>query len=151
MILAAVGDTPYRIVLILHILSFMVAFAPAFVHPLVGRQSRSIDDPNFRKIVGMLAANGRKIYAPALIVTGLLGFALQGMSSGTWKFDQGWMIGALVVWIAMNGVLHGLLLPNERKLADGDDDAENIINIGGAIVTVLLLVMLCLMVFKPGL
>ena len=72
MILAAVGDTPYRIVLILHILSFMVAFAPAFVHPLVGRQSRSIDDPNFRKIVGMLAANGRKIYAPALIVTPLI-------------------------------------------------------------------------------
>ena len=151
MILAAVGDTPYRIVLILHILSFMVAFAPAFVHPLIGPQSRSIGDAGFRKIVGMLAANGRKIYAPALIVTGLLGFALQGMSSGTWKFDQGWMIGALVVWIAMNGVLHGLLLPNERKLADGDDDAENIINIGGAIVTVLLLVMLCLMVFKPGL
>ena len=29
---AAIGDTPYKIMLLVHILAIMVAFAPAFVH-----------------------------------------------------------------------------------------------------------------------
>lgn len=151
MILAAVGDTPYRIVLVLHILSFMVAFAPAFAHPFVANQSKALGDAGHRQVLGFLLANGRRIYAPALIVTGLLGFALQGMSSGAWKFSQGWLIGALVVWIAMNGVLHGLIMPNEKKMADGDPDAQKLVDAGGAAITLLLTVMLWLMVFKPGL
>lgn len=73
------------------------------------------------------------------------------MSSGAWKFSQGWMIGALIVWIAMNGVLHAMIIPSERKVAAGDLSAETGVQRGGGIISVLLLVMLWLMVFKPGL
>ena len=50
----------------------------------------------------------------------------------------------------MNGVLHGMLLPAERALASGDESARQTVDTGGLIMTVLLLVMLYLMVFKPG-
>lgn len=151
MMIAAVGDTPYRIVLILHILTFMAAFAPAFAHPLLANQAKALDDGARRQMLGFLVANGRRIYAPALIVAGLLGFGLQGMSDGAWDFGQGWMIGAIVVWIAMNGVLHALILPNERRMADGQADAQKLVDAGGAAISLLLIVMLWLMVFKPGL
>ena len=136
--------------LILHILAAMVAFAPAFTHPLLTNQSKTLAGDGHRTVLGFLVANGRRIYAPALILTGIFGFGLQGMSSGAWSFGQGWMIGAIVIWIAMNGILHAILIPNERKMADGDPSAQAMVERGGAIISLLLLVMLYLMVFKPG-
>jgi uncharacterized membrane protein len=150
MLLAAVGDTPYRIVLFLHILAAMVAFAPAFTHPVLANQAKGLTGDGHRSVIGYMVANGRKIYAPAVIIAGFLGFALQGMSDGAWKMSQGWMIGAIVVWIAMNGVLHGMLFPGERKVAEGDMSGEPAVQRGGMIISLLLLVMLYLMIFKPG-
>jgi hypothetical protein len=58
---------------------------------------------------------------------------------------------AMVVWIAMNGVVHALIVPGERKLAAGDADAEKRLDLGGMIITILFLVMLYLMIWKHGL
>lgn len=151
MIVAAIGDTGYNVVLILHILTAIVAFAPAFAHPFLAEQSKTLDQSNQRNLLGFLVANGRRIYAPALIVTGLLGFALAGMSSSVFSMSQGWLLAAAVVWIVMNGILHAVIMPNERKWADGDSTAEKMVTIGGIVITILLIVMLYLMVFKPGL
>ena len=43
MILAAVETTPYNIMKLLHILTIMAAFAPAFVNPLLSVQMRRGD------------------------------------------------------------------------------------------------------------
>lgn len=150
MFIAALRDTPYNIVLLLHIVTAMVAFAPAFTR-LINQYSESLDSGNQRTVVGFLGANGRKIYAPALIVSGLLGFALSGMSSSVYKMSQGWMIASALLWIAMNGVLHAMILPNEMATADGDASAEAKVNTGGMIITAMLVVMLYLMIWKPGL
>ncbi len=58
---------------------------------------------------------------------------------------------AVVVWLAMNGVLHAMLLPAEtgaRRPATSRRARRS--DTGGQILTVMLLVMLYLMVFKPG-
>ncbi|MEM7274336.1 MAG: hypothetical protein AAF547_14730 [Actinomycetota bacterium] len=148
-LVAIVGDTPYRILLLLHILTAMVAFAPAFVHPILASQSNALGDDR-QPFLGYMVANGRRIYGPALILTGLFGFGLQGLSDGAWAFGQGWMIGAIVVWIAMNGLLHAVLIPSEAKVADGDEAAQSNVDKSGALLSILLLVMLYLMIFKPG-
>jgi uncharacterized membrane protein len=101
-------------------------------------------------VLGMIAGNGRRIYAPALILTGLFGFAMQGMSDGVIEFSQTWFWLAIVVWLAMNGILHGMLLPAERAVAGGDESVAKKVDTAGIILTVLLLVMLYLMVFQPG-
>ena len=76
---------------------------------------------------------------------------MQGMSDGVIEFSQTWFSLAVVAWIGMNGVLHGMLLPAERAVAGGDETAVRKVDTAGVILTVLLLVMVYLMVFKPGL
>jgi uncharacterized membrane protein len=149
--IAAYRETGYNVMLFLHILTALVAFAPAFVHPLLTRQSKALDGTDRGKVVGMMAGNGRRIYAPALIITGLFGFAMQGMSDGVIEFSQTWFWLAIVLWLGMNGVLHAMLLPAERALAGGDETAAKKVDTAGIVITVLLLVMLYLMVFQPGL
>ncbi len=148
--IAAYRGTGYNVMLFLHILTAFAAFAPAFVHPLLANQTKALDATNRGKVVGMIAGNGRRIYAPALIITGLFGFAMQGMSDGVIEFGQTWFWLAIVVWLGMNGVLHAMLLPSERALAGGDETAAKKVDTAGIVITVLLLVMLYLMVFQPG-
>ncbi len=147
---AVIGDTPYNIVLVVHILSASVAFAPAFVHPLLMKQSSGMDPGSRQALMGYIGGNARRIYGPALIVNGLLGFALSGMSDGVYALSQAWLIVAIVVWIAMNGLIHAVLMPAERAMAAGDNSLESRFDIAGPVVAILLVVMLVLMVFKPG-
>ena len=148
--IAAYRETGYNVMLFLHIVTALVAFAPAFVHPLLANQARALDADNRGKVIGMMAGNGRRIYAPALILTGLFGFAMQGMSDGVIEFSQTWFWLALVLWFGMNGVLHAMLLPAQRAAAGGDESAAKKLDTASLIMTVLLAVMVYLMVFKPG-
>ena len=149
MILAAVGDTGYNVMLFLHILFVMAAYAPAFVHPVLSTQSKALQTEQ-GQVLGFIAQNSQRIYSVALIVAGLLGFGLSGMSDSAYSLGDGWMIASILVWIAMNGVLHAVQIPAERAWAAGDDTAEQKAQLGGGILTLLLLVMLYLMIFKPG-
>ena len=49
---AAIGDTPYNIMLLLHILPGVVAFAPAFSHPLLASAMAKAGDPNRAAVFG---------------------------------------------------------------------------------------------------
>ncbi len=148
--IAAVRDTPYNIVLIIHILLAIVAFAPSATHSVLGAQSKGLADAERRTLWGFMSGNSRRIYSPALMLVGLFGFALSGMSGGVFALSKGWMIASIVIWIAMNGILHAVMLPAERAIAAGDDSATGKIDVFGAILSILLLAMLYLMVFKPG-
>ncbi len=148
MIFAAPGDTGYDIMLLLHILTAMVAFAPVFVHPLLANQA---GDGGVRgTLMGLFAGNGRRIYAPALILSGLLGFGVAGMSDEVYSVGDGWIIAAILVWIAQNGLLHAMVIPGQRAMAEGDDTAEQKVSLGEGLIVALLVVQLVLMVFKPG-
>ena len=142
--------TSYKILLFLHILSVVIAFAPASVNPLLARQFGS-DRPMVHRFAAFAAQNGRRVYAPALLLAGLFGILLLVTQDGKqFDFDQTWVNLALLVWIAMNGVVHGMIIPNERRLGQGDDSAEKKVDLGGMLVTLLFLVMMYLMVFRPG-
>jgi len=156
MLLADIGDTPYNIILFLHILTMFAAFAPMFVHPLIDRQT--VGDPSVRQsIFAGIAARSMKIYGSMLIVGGLLGFGVAGMSGKSEVTDElfisvsdSWVWPAVVIWLAMNGVLHGMIIPGEKAIAAGDDATGKKAEIGGMLITVMFLVTLYLMVFKPG-
>jgi len=151
MIATVSGDTGYRILYMLHIVSIMVAFAPVSVHPLLTNQSKGLGPEGHQAVMGFIATNGQRIYAMALIAAGVFGFAMQGVApAGSIEFGDAWFIIAIVLWVAMNGVLHALIMPNERKMAAGDDSGQGLANLGGALITLLMIVTLYLMVFKPG-
>jgi hypothetical protein len=130
-----IDDFGFRIFLLLHILTVIVAFSPAVVALLPGERDGTL---------GLIDRAGRLVFAPALILAGLFGILCIVTSDDVFEFSDTWISLAFVVWIAMNGVFHALVLAGQRQ----GDPAK--VNNGQALMTVLLLVMLYLMIWKPG-
>jgi len=151
MVLAAYGDTVWKLLLLGHILSFVVAFAPAVINPVLGAQSKKDGESELIRVSGYMAQNGRRIHFPALLALGAFGILMVLQSDPIFEFDQTWVGLAILVWLALCGVITGLVLPAERRLAAGDLAAEAKVAMGGQLATVLLLVQLYLMIWKPGL
>lgn len=151
MVIATYQSSLYNLLYLGHMISFLVAFAPAVIHPILAAETKGdADDASFRRLLGHQAANGRRIHFPAVIALGAFGLGMVLVSDSVWAFDQTWISLALLVWIAICGVVSGMLLPAERKAAAGDDTAESMVQRAGGIATLLLLVMLYLMIWKPG-
>jgi uncharacterized membrane protein len=149
----------YKLILLLHILSVIVAFAPAFVWPVVSMRLKKQQKPVGPAIGDLAANNTTKFHGPALVLAGLFGFALVGMSKpahasggpAAWKFSQPWVSVALLCWLIMVGLVFGLMAPAEKKAHAGDVGAEKIISAVGGVLHLLLVVVLVMMIFKPGL
>lgn len=142
--------TTYKLLLLLHITAIVAAFAPATVHTLLARQLGQSDRPALQRVAGFASANSMRFHGTALILAGLFGVGMIFSSDDAWEFSQGWISMAFVVWIAMNGVLHALIVPGERALGSGDEAAQRKLDLGGGIMTLLFLFMLYLMIWKPG-
>ena len=151
MVFGEVGGNAYNIVFILHILAVVCALAPAIAHPIMARQAKQLDPGARNTVYGFLAFNSQRVYGSALILAGVFGFGLVGMSDDVYEMSQGWLITSIIIWVAMIGILHALLVPAERALAAGDPGAESKVGALGGVMTLLALVMFYLMVFKPGL
>jgi uncharacterized membrane protein len=154
---AALSDSLYRIMFLLHIVAVVVAFSAMVVNPFLAARSKADGEGALTRTASYMAANGRQIHLPALILVGLFGLGMvfsstpDGADDALFGFDQIWVSLALLVWIVMCGLVSGMLIPAERKLAAGDLAQAKKIELGGQIVTVLFLVMLYLMIWKPGL
>ena len=132
-----IDDPAFRIFYLLHIVTILVAFAPAVLAVVPGGSEGAR---------GALERAGRAVYAPALLLSGLFGILLIVTSpDDIFEFDQLWISLAFLVWFAMNGVFHAMVLGGQRK-----GDASRV-ETGHLVMTVLLLVMLYLMIWKPGL
>ncbi len=152
MILAAYDDTLYKILFLGHILSFVVAFAPAVINPIMIAKLKSQGDhAALPRVSGIMASNGRQIHFPALIALGGFGLAMVITSDPAFGFDQTWVSLAFLNWLAITGLVSGVMLPGERKMAEGDLSAEKRVEVCGQVITVLTLLMLYLMIWKPGL
>jgi uncharacterized membrane protein len=151
MILAAYGDGLYKLLFLGHMASFLVAFAPAVINPILGAETRADGDATaFARLSGHMAANGRRIHFPALIALGAFGLAMVFTSDDVVAFDQTWVSLAFLVWLAMCGIVSGLLMPAERKVAAGNESSLVVVERAGQVVTLLLVVMLYLMIWRPG-
>ena len=152
MTFAAIGDTPYNIVLLLHVLMVVVALSPAFVHPLLRNQMRTGNKTEHQHLIISMARNVRRLYSPALILSGLLGFALAGMSDKVHSMTDGWLMAAAIIWVVMNGVLHGMITPALKAVGrgEGTPPTERRLERGSALMTLLFVVQLVLMTWQPG-
>lgn len=156
MVLGAYMDTGYKVMLFIHILSLIVAFAPSFVWPFVARKVRQEGGDEVTTINRLAGGSTAKIYGPALALGGFIGFGVAGMSKieGTdervFSVSDPWLSAAAVVWFLLLGIYFGLLAPAEKKIAEGDTSAAKITNAAGGAIHLLAAIALYLMVFKPG-
>lgn len=150
MVLAAIDSFAYKLVYLLHIASVIVAFAPAFVWPVVSMQLKKQGKPVGPTIGALAAGNTTRVHGPALGATGFFGIVLIVLSEDVIEFSQGWISLAFVLWFAMLGVLFGIMLPAEKLAAQGDEAGDKKVSMAGGILHLLLLLMLIDMIWKPG-
>jgi uncharacterized membrane protein len=150
MLVATIGSTAYNIMLLLHILAVVVAFAPSFVWPFVSVRLKKQGQPVGSTIAALTAGSSMKIYGPALALAGVFGFGLSGMSEGVWELSEPWLSAAMLLWFISLGVVFGLMAPAEKRLAAGDQSVEKLLSMSGGILHLVLVVQLYLMIFKPG-
>ncbi|MCU1351445.1 MAG: hypothetical protein JWM05_654 [Acidimicrobiales bacterium] len=150
MVFAKVDDFGYNLMLFLHIVAVIIAFAPAFVWPLVSVQLRKSGKPVGPTISELAGGNTQRIHGPALVAAGIFGFATLGMSNKLFKFSQTWVSIAMVLWFIAIGIMFGLMAPAEKKLANGDVAAEARLSMFGGMLHLLLALLLIDMIWKPG-
>jgi uncharacterized membrane protein len=165
MLLAEIGSFGYNLVLLLHVLTIIVAFAPAFVWPLLNRQRRlegGVGDQDTSKLAGnpipasaptggaIAAIIDPIVHGGALVLAGVLGIGLIGMSSKVYEFSQTWVSIAFVLWFLMIGVFFVGLIPAQRAIREGRVAAEQRLAMSYGGMHLLLLLQIIVMVWRPG-
>lgn len=151
MLAATINTFGYKLMLLLHLVSMVVAFAPGFVLPGLQRRLRAESEGAGRALAAGAARNDLVVHGPALVLAGVFGFGLVGMSEKAFEFSQAWISVAMLLWFIMLGLVFGLLLPAQKRVAAGDDSALKLVSMAGGIIHLLFLLQVIVMIWKPGL
>jgi len=156
-LLAAIYDSfPYRLMVLLYIFAAVVAFAPAWVWPVLNAKMRKGEGVpgSVRALVPVLSAT---VYGPALILNGVFGALAVVLSPDPGgqklvEFSDPWVSIALLLWFLMLGILFLALIPAERKEAQqgASVEAESRIAMFGGMLHLLFLLQLVNMIWQPG-
>lgn len=151
MILAAYRDTGYNIILLLHIVAVIAAFAPTVVNPLLERHlARDGGAGTLQAWAAFAHDYTKKIVMGSLGLALITGIIMIVMSDELIEFSDMWISLSFLVWLALAGVLSAMVGKGQRLVAAGDASGRDLLAKAGPIVVVLLLAMLYLMIFKPG-
>jgi len=145
-VIAAVGSTGYNIMLLLHILAVIVAFAPLWLAPVLVRLTAGGD----KAAADALDVSILRFSLPGLALAGILGFGLVGMSEKAFTLGKPWVSTAVILWIVLIAVLAVVARPAIKAFRDGDASARGKIMMSTGIGHLILVVMLYLMIFQPG-
>ncbi len=141
MLLAALNDTPYDIVYLLHIISVILGTGAAFVVPVIAVKMRGAGQDS--KPLDEAAAS---LMAPSLLAAGVFGGALVGMSDDFYDFGQTWLAIGGVVWLVAVAAAAFAFPPSWSPLPDMSDKKP----MWSGILHLSLAVQLLLMTFKWG-
>jgi uncharacterized membrane protein len=130
-------STGYKLLGILHIVSAVAAFGPLFIYPSMLRAG-----------VGTEVARWHlRLSLPALVLAWVFGIGLVGASDSVIEMSEGWIIASLLIWVALVVVSWFLVRPS---LTDTSDRARSMLSAGLGVTHLALVVLVYLMVFKPG-
>jgi len=136
MLLAAVGDDAYNVMLIVHLLAVIVAFGSLFTLSGLRRATPEAATRLYLRWV-----------LPATVVIWVAGMGLVGMSDDLFEMTDTWVAGSLFVWLVLIALGVFVMRP---ALKQGEAGSPRVAMATG-VSHLLLVVALYLMVFKPGL
>jgi len=143
-VLGAIGDTPYNIVLLVHLVSVIMGVGMAFAAPLMASHARR-EGGQLAQQNATVTAN--KLIFPMLFIAGMAGGALVGMSSDVWDFGQTWLAIGGAVWMATLGLSLAAYPPSWLQILNLDDDRKRMM---AGLLHLALAIMMVLMVWKFG-
>jgi hypothetical protein len=130
-------STGYRLLGVLHVLAAVAAFGPLFIYPSMQRAGAGAD----------VAKLHLRLSLPALVLTWVFGMGLVGMSKDNFEMSQTWIVLSLLCWVAAVAVSWFLIRPS---LGDGGESARSKLAAGIGVTHLIAVVVIYLMVFKPG-
>jgi uncharacterized membrane protein len=159
------GTTSYKILFVVHILGIIGAFGPLMLSSRLNAEAvkRTGDDAKaFAQIPATVAS---KIAIPPFIVASLAGIGLVLDSDGLYKFDQSWISMTFSLVLVIGLVYWFLLRPGQQRLIDAvqkgtpeePDTSADIRSAkaataaGTGLIHLCMLLLIVLMVWKPGL
>jgi hypothetical protein len=174
MVLGTIDGGFYKFVLVLHILCAIIGFGAVFLNGIYGQQMKvRLQSGRISEAIGIFEANElvSKIGEYFIYAVFVLGFGVLGLSDSAWKFSQTWVWLSVVIYILAIGLSHGVLMPAVKRMgvlmhemaagpppAGGPPpQAAEMASIGqklgvvGPILDLAMIVILFLMVWKPGL
>lgn len=151
----------YKLVFVLHILAVIIGFGGMFIAGFYGNEARN--RPGREGLAVGEATLKVTSLAPTMAVYSvpILGILLILLSDDTWKFSEAWVSLSLLLYIVLLVVAITQQVPAIRKmlaLRSGAEGAQSLemqalgrkAATTGAIVNVCWVIVLFLMVFKPG-
>jgi hypothetical protein len=171
--LATINGGLYKFFLVLHILCAIIGFGAVFLNGIYGQQMKArMQSGRLAEAIGIYEANlfVSKIGEYFIYAVFILGFAVMGLSDSAWKFSQTWIWLSVVIYVIAIGLSHGVLMPAVKRMgvlmhemaagpppAGGPPpQAAEMAAIGqrlgvvGPILDLAMIVILFLMVWKPG-
>src|SRR4051812_28441374 len=178
MFVAAAGTNSgiYKFLLVLHILCAIVGFGGVMLNGIYAAQAKKRQGSEGLAITEANAFVSTRAAELFIYAVFILGMALVGLSDKAWKFDQAWLSISMGLYIVGLGVAHAVLRPGAKRIialqrevvAAGPGgggggsqsgpppqvaEIESInqrLAIAGAVANVLVIVILFMMVWKPG-
>lgn len=173
MLLATTNGGLYKLCLVLHILCAIIGFGAVFLNGIYGQQMKTrLQSGRAAEAIGIYEANltVSKIGEYFIYAVLIFGFALLGLSDSAWKFSQTWIWLSVVLYVIALGLSHGVMMPTVKRMgvlmhemASGPPpaggpppQAAEMATLGqrmgvvGPILNIILIVILFLMVWKPG-
>lgn len=167
-----IGSTAYKIVLIVHIVSVIVGFGGVMLNGIYGAEAKKRKGATGHA-VGEANLAVTKLAEKVIVTVPIWGILLVILSDGVWEFSQAWIGLALGLFIVVMGFATGVQLKNQKRMvalagelaAGGPPPAgtggpppqvaemealEKKLGMGGAFLSLMVVVFLYLMVFKPG-
>jgi hypothetical protein len=173
MVVAAYLDGFYKVCLILHILCAIVGFGAVVLNGVYGQQMKvRAQSGRVNEAIAIFDANMlvSKIGEYFIYAVFVFGFAVLGLSDSVWEFSQTWVWLSVVLYIIALGISHGVMFPAAkrmgvlmREVAAGPPPAGGPppqaaemaalgqrLGVVGPVLNLFLVVILSLMVWKPG-
>lgn len=169
MLIATYRDDAYNVVLTLHILTVVIGLGAVFLNGLYGAQVKARRGPE-----GLAIAEANlkvsKFAEWFIYAIPIFGIGLVFMSDDAIEFDETWIWLSIVLYIVAMGISHGLLYPTVKRMhvlmaemiagpppmGGPPPQAAEMAQLGkrvgaaGAALNLLVVVLIVLMVFKPG-
>jgi hypothetical protein len=147
------GGGAYKVFLALHLLAVVVGFGPWFLNGLIPARAAGAEAGEGRALnranLQVSTVSQYAIYAVVIFGAATLGSA----HKHTIDFGDTFIWLGIIIWVAIVGILHGMILPAQRELAEGKGDRAALTqrqSLGAALLNLLVVIAIVLMVWAPG-
>ena len=151
----------YQLVLVLHILAVIIGFGGMFIAGFYGNEARNRPGREGLAVAETTLKVTSLIPTMAVYTVPILGILLILLSDVTWKFSQPWIGISMALYVVLLIVAITQQVPAIRKmlaLRSGAEGAQSLemqalgrkVAVASGIVNLCWVVILFLMVFKPG-